>query len=170
LNGISTDGIPGAKPGTYFRFPYIVAAPRVGMAWNVSGDGKTAIRASAGIFYNVPRSTGTGGYSFAGGCPVSCSNQIRWATFADISAVASGGGQALVQTPVNVNVGGYNQPLAKSYNANVAFQRDIGFNTVAEIAYVGNFVFESGRTVDINRLPVYVYGNPANLVNNAPLN
>ena len=68
------DGIPGAKTGTYFKFPYLVAAPRFGMAWNVTGDGKTAIRASAGIFYNFPRSTGTGGYSFAGGCPVSCSN------------------------------------------------------------------------------------------------
>ena len=71
---------------------------------------------------------------------------------------------------MNVNVGGYDQPLAKSYNGNVAFQRDIGFNTTAEIAWVGNYQYEGGRTVDINRLPLYVYGNPANLVNNAPLN
>jgi hypothetical protein len=171
INGVSTDGIPGAKAGTYFRFPFLVAAPRVGMAWNVTGDGKTALRASWGIFYNFPRSTGTGGYNFAGGCPVSCSNQIRWATFDDIAAVASGSSAVqLVQSPVNVNVGGYDQPLAKSYNMNVAFQRDIGFNTVAEIAYVGNYAYESGRTVDINRLPLNVYGDPANLVNNAPLN
>ena len=171
INGVSTDGISGAKAGTYFKFPWLVAAPRVGLAWNVTGDGKTALRSSWGIFYNFPRSTGTGGYNFAGGCPVSCSNQIRWATFDDISAVASGSGTVqLVQSPVNVNVGGYDQPLAKSYNMNVAFQRDIGFNTVAEIAYVGNFAYESGRTVDINRLPLYVYGNPDNLVNNAPLN
>jgi hypothetical protein len=171
INGVSTDGIPGAKPGTYFKFPYLVAAPRLGFAWNVTGDGRTAIRASAGIFYNFPRSTGTGGYSFAGGCPVSCSNQIRWGTFDDIAAVASGSSTAqLVQSPVNVNVGGFNQRLAKSYNTNVAFQRDIGFNTVAEIAYVGNFQYEGGRTVDINRLPLYVYGNSANLVNNAPVN
>src|SRR6185369_14283224 len=111
-----------------------------------------------------------GGYNFAGGCPVSCSNQIRWATFDDIAAVASGSSAVqLVQSPVNVNVGGYDQPLAKSYNMNVAFQRDIGFNTVAEIAYVGNFAYESGRTVDVNRLPLYVYGDPKNLVNNAPV-
>jgi len=166
INGVSTDGISGAKPGTYFTFPYFVAAPRVGMAWNVTGDGKTAIRASAGIFYNFPRSTGTGGYSFAGGCPVSCSNQLRWSTFDDIAAFASGSSTVqLVQTPVNVNVGDFKQPLAKSYNVNVAFQRDIGFNTVAEVAYVGNFAYEGGRTVDVNRLPLYVYGNAANLVN-----
>jgi hypothetical protein len=170
INGVSTDGIAGAKPGTYFRFPYLVAAPRVGIAWNVTGDGKTAIRASTGIFYNFPRSTGTGGYSFAGGCPVSCSNQIRWATFDDIRAAAAGGGPAFVLTPVGVNVGGFNQPLAKSYNGNVAFQRDIGFSTTAEIAWVGNYQFDGGRTVDINRLPLYVFGNTANLVNNAPIN
>jgi hypothetical protein len=75
-----------------------------------------------------------------------------------------------VQNPVNVTVGGYKQPLAKSQNVNIAFQRDIGFSTVAEIAYVGNFTLNHGRTVDINRLPLYVYADPANLVNNAPLN
>jgi len=169
-NGISTDGISGGKDGTYFRFPYLVAAPRFGFAWNVTGDGKTALRASTGIFYNFPRSTGTGGYNFAGGCPVSCSNSIRYATFADVAAAGSGGGPALLQTPQNTFVGGYDQPLAKSYNGNVAFQRDIGFHTTAEIAWVGNYQYEGGRTVDINRLPLYVYGNPANLVNNGSLN
>lgn len=171
INGVSTDGIAGAKAGTYFRFPYLVAAPRIGMAWNVTGDGKTAIRSSAGIFYNFPRSTGTGGYAFAGGCPVSCTNQIRWATFDDIAAAAKGSGTTqFVQSPVNVNVGDFRQPLSKSYQVNVAFQREIGFSTVAEIAYVGNFQYESGRTVDINRLPLYVYGNPVNLVNNTAIN
>ena len=107
-----------------------------------------------GIFYNFPRSTGTGGYSFAGGCPVSCSNSIRYATFDAVAAAGSGGGPALLQTPQNTNVAGYDQPLAKSYNGNVAFQRDIGFHTTAEIAWVGNYQYEGGRTVDINRLPL----------------
>jgi hypothetical protein len=35
---------------------------------------------------------------------------------------------------------------------------------------VGNFQYEAGRTVDINRLPIYVYANPANLVNNTAVN
>ena len=35
-------------------------APRAGFAWNVFGDGKTALRGSWGIFYNFPRSTRTG--------------------------------------------------------------------------------------------------------------
>ena len=171
INGIRTGGIPGRKPGTYFTFPYFKLAPRGGFAWNMFGDGKTALRASAGIFYNFPRSTNVGGYTgFAQAqCPIACSNQIRWATFDDV-ANASGLGTRFVQNPVNVNVGGYEQDLAKAYNVNVAFQKDIGFNTVAEIAYVGNFLREAGRLVDLNQLPVFAYGDPNNLVNNAPVN
>ena len=169
INGITTGGIPGRKPGTYFTFPYFVYAPRAGFAWNMFGDGKTALRGSWGIFYNFPRSgTGDGGWRvpFSGGCPISCARQLRWATFNDItSATASN----LIENPVNVNIGGYEQPLAKSHNVNIAFQRDVGFSTVAEIAYVGNFT-RTTATVDINRLPLYVFGNPNNLVNNAPLN
>ena len=109
---------------------------------------------------------GDGGYPFSGGCPVSCTRQIRWARFGDITAATP---PNLIENPVNVTVGGYEQPLSKSHNVNIAFQRDIGFNTVAEIAYVGNYTWNHGRFVDDNRLPLYVYGNPANLVNNAPV-
>jgi hypothetical protein len=35
---------------------------------------------------------------------------------------------------------------------------------------VGNFSRNQGRQVDVNRLPLYVWGNPNNLVNNAPIN
>ena len=136
------------------------------MAWNMTGDGKTALRASWGIFYNFPRSTGDGGYPFSGGCPVSCTRQIRWARFGDIQAATPSN---LIENPVNVTVGGYEQPLSKSHNINVAFQRDIGFNTVAEIAWVGNYTWNHGRFVDDNRLPLYVYADPNNLVNNAPV-
>jgi hypothetical protein len=167
LNGISTGGIEGRKPGTYFTFPYFTYAPRAGFAWNVFGDGKTAIRGSWGIFYNFPRSTGDGGYPFSGGCPVSCTDQIRWGTFDSITAAT---GANLVQNPVNVNVAGWEQPLDKSQNFNIAFQRDIGFKTTAEIAYVGNFTKSAGRLIDANRLPVNVYGNPNNLVNNNAVN
>jgi hypothetical protein len=75
-----------------------------------------------------------------------------------------------VETPTNTNVGGFGVPLGHSYNANVAFQRDIGFNTVAEVAWVGNYGWNSGRQIDQNRLPLNVYGDANNLFNGAAAN
>ena len=42
----------GKKDGWYYDMPVCPGGPRVGFAWDVFGDGKTAIRASAGVFYN----------------------------------------------------------------------------------------------------------------------
>ena len=167
-NGIVSGGMPGEKTGTYFKFPFVVAAPRLGFAWNVTGDGKTALRASTGVFWNFPASSqgaGAVGYNaFVGGPPVAYSRVIRYGTFDDISQAAALGTR-FVESPASPTIGGYDAPLGKSYNANVAFQRDIGFSTVAEVAYVGNWIRDAGRFVDVNRLPLYVYGNVANLFN-----
>ena len=132
----------------------------------MTGDGKTALRASTGVFYNFAASSSGQGfsYAYAGGCPVSCTRTVRFGKFEDIANAATQGIN-FIETPINATVGGFEAPLGHSYNANVAFQRDIGFNTVAEIAWVGNYVWSPGRTVDENRLPLYVYGNVNNLFN-----
>ena len=68
-----------------------------------------------------------------------------------------------VETPINV-AGRRRRArsLEKSYNVNVAYQRDIGFSTTAEVAYVGSFTYTGGRTEDINRPVnnVYLLGGP----------
>ena len=165
VNGTRAQGLPGKKPGTYYEHPNLVVSPRVGFAWDLIGDGKSALRASAGIFYNFPRG---GINAFIGGPPVSFNRVVRWASIDDISNLAAQGIQ-FVESPIGGTFAGGERPLARSLNVNVAYQRDIGFNTVVEGAWVGNFTDSDGRTVDQNRLPLYVYGNPNNLMNNAPL-
>jgi hypothetical protein len=63
--GLSYPGDPGyPKPGPNFR-KWWLFAPRVGLAWDVQGDGRTSVRASYGIAYDFSGSISFGGSSSA---------------------------------------------------------------------------------------------------------
>ena len=61
----------------------------------------------------------------------------------------------------------YGLPIA--YETNVSFQRDIGFSTVVEVAYVGNFIRNDYRTQALEPLPLYVYADPKYQFNGAEI-
>jgi len=52
--GVFFDGDPGfpGAAGTYTQWTNF--APRLGLAWDVTGDGRTSLRASGGMFYDFP--------------------------------------------------------------------------------------------------------------------
>jgi hypothetical protein len=178
-NGMFAGGVPGMDPGWYYQMPAISWAPRVGMAWDVFGDGKTALRAATGIFYNfINRSQ----YIWTGGPLISSSRIIRNAEIADIAAFGAAGTQ-FADSPQTGNLpDGYQIPLygqslkpqklepEKNYQANIAFQREIGFQTTAEIAWVGNFGRHFWRIKNGNNIPINAYANPANLFNGEAIN
>jgi hypothetical protein len=171
INGMVMNGYPGNKPGEYFDYTPFVAAPRVGIAWDVRGDGKQAIRASTGIFFAVP-TRGFGGdgweaYYQAPKPPAAYNRVVRWATFADIAEFAAGN-RAYVENPFGSLVAGNERrSLEKSYNVNLTYQRDIGFGTTAEVAYVGNFTYSPGRGQDVNRPlnNLYLLSDPSRMFN-----
>ena len=49
---LRTIDAPGDLRGRFYRPDYNNFAPRLGIAWDVLGDGKTVLRAGAGIFYD----------------------------------------------------------------------------------------------------------------------
>ena len=126
------------------------------------------------MFYNfVNRST----YGFSGGALVSRSRQITNSTLNDLSAVAASGN--FVESPQNTRIPfGFGLPIhgaslgegelepERNYHINLAFQRDIGFNTVAEVAYVSNIGRKYWRSKSVNNIPINAYANPVNLFNN----
>jgi hypothetical protein len=177
-NGMFAGGLPGEKSGWYYNMPALSWGPRAGVAWDVFGDGKTAIRASGGIFYNfINRSQ----YLYGGGPLIARDKVVRNATIDDVTAFARAGTQ-FAESPQTANLpGGF--PLIlhgnqspqgklepeKNYQANIAFQRDIGFNTVAEVAWVGNFGRHFWQIKTANNIPINAYGTPANLFRNEPI-
>jgi hypothetical protein len=165
INGMVADGTPGLRPGEYWKYPALVAAPRVGFAWDINGDGKQALRASSGVFYAIPQRENWENY--VGAPPAAFTRVVQWATLGDIQNFANSN-LSFVETPVSAEYsGGEKRSLEKSYNVNVTYQRDIGFNTTAEVAYVGAFTYGAGRTLDINR-PVnnlYLLADPSRMFN-----
>jgi hypothetical protein len=178
-NGLAhhpTNPVSGKKDGWYYDLPMFSWAPRAGFAWDVLGDGKTAIRASGGIFYNFV----AGMYPFNGGPLISRVTVIRNSTIPEITSYA--GSTQLPEDPQQtalpdgfpLTLHGQTIPVGKlepekNYQANVAFQRDIGFNTVAEVAYVTNIGRKFRRTKTTNNVPINAYASPANLFNNEPM-
>ena len=94
-NGMFRGGLPGKKAGWYYDMPYFSYGPRVGFAWDLTGDGKTAIRAAGGIFYNF---LNQGQYAFDGGPLITQDKIIRAASIDDVAAFGQAGTQ-FAETP-----------------------------------------------------------------------
>ena len=193
-NGMWRNGLPhhptnpdtGKKDGWYYDMPYLSWGPRVGFAWDMFGDGKTALRASTGVFYNfINRSQ----YGHGGGALISRTRTVRHDSIDSVTELAAAGTE-FAESPQGSRLL-YGQPITlygnqipqgdfepeKNYQANIAFQRDIGFNTVAEVAWVTNIGRHFWRSKSTNNIPlvqadgsvVYPYANPANLFRNEPI-
>lgn len=118
-------------------------APRLGFAWDVNGDGKTSVRASAGLGYDYPNAQFHLWTSIIP--PFGSSTTLNNPSFDDPwSAVAAGNPfprQFTSTTPFVVN-GNYtvmsNIDPAQAQNWNVAIQRQFGNDWLVSASYLGS--------------------------------
>ena len=128
----------------------LLVDPRFGLAWDPLGNGKMAVRASFGVFHQ-----GTGGAAIQGGGPsYKFPQTIR---YTDMNSYFVGVGPT---SPANIGSttspggfwkDGWKQPL--TYNYTLAIQKDLGWNTVLDVAYVGNNTHHIVQTRNMNILP-----------------
>ena len=171
-NNVRSTVFPAAPRGETFRgdagVPYdgtdpesLNWAPRIGFAWDLTGDGRTSLRGGGGMFYDQHRDgeSGNGGVNAA---PWSIRLAVTRPSgpFSDpyrgrndfdlIKDSTIGTTAAPFPTPVLIETldSTYKTPL--TYNYNVTFERELMPALMARVAYVGSRSVNGRRTVQLN--------------------
>lgn len=105
-------------------------APRLGFAWDVSGDGRTAVRGGAGLYHDTDGTFNSAFGIAAFSPPFAATNTINNPTFPRPPA---GGTVARTARTLDYNV---RQPYGATFNVNV--QREIKGNIVVTAGYAGS--------------------------------
>jgi hypothetical protein len=107
----------------------VLPAPRIGFAWDVAGDGRTAVRGGFGVFYDRYQDD-----EVLRGIEQPPLLESRTTNYTTIDALFSA---PLTQTPQAVrSLTKFKTPVV--YNWSIGVQRTLPFNLVGDIAYVGN--------------------------------
>jgi hypothetical protein len=164
--GLLYPGDPGyPTPGPNYR-KWLQLAPRLGFAWDVTGDGRTSIRAAYGLAYDFSGSISFGGSSSAP--PWGFGTTVQGVDFADPWRDYPGGNPhpyvRLSKWPTfsqyyfvhDLNA---SQPTVQTWN--LSLQRQLPASFLVTTSYLGNQVTHLWVEGNVNRA-VFFPGAPVN--------
>ncbi|MBZ5622991.1 MAG: carboxypeptidase-like regulatory domain-containing protein [Acidobacteriia bacterium] len=151
-----SDGKNPNLPLKMYTHDAIIPAVRLGVAWDVFGDGKTAIRVGFGQFANLTDS------HFAqlasGNPPVTLNRTVYYSSVDKIPSLASSAGITPIAPQATIG----KQPVEQNYNGTFMIQQKVPFGTVVEASYVFNLSKHTWVTHQLNPVAPYSEYNPAN--------
>ncbi len=164
-NGVVVSGTQGF-PNALVYGNGIIYAPRLGIAWDPKGDGKTAFRMGGGVFYNTRADAGSLGN-------LSQNPPLIFNPTAYYGYVSQAFNSTGLLSPTSFNrILDPNGKTVTSYHASFGIQRSLGWATVLDAAYVGTFGRHLGEQVQLNNVPYGAQFLPQNQnpQTNTPLN
>ena len=154
--GLLYPGDPGV-PGGVIPTDKTAFAPRVGLAWDPTGDGHWLISSAYGIFYE-PYYTGVGGplQDPISAPPYLQTPQVNLPNFSNPFGATNPFGPSFSQ-PMTLLVLNSRLPLPYAQDWNLNVQRSFGADWLFQIGYVGTTGVKLPRFIEGNP-PVYVPG------------
>jgi hypothetical protein len=141
LNGLFLSGNGIAK--TTYVWPQIAAAPRFGVAYDITGEQRFVARGGAGLFYDRP--AGNSIYAQVQNPPTIRNITLRYST---LQSLGSGG--LATEAPPTLTVYQYNSNLPSTWQWNGGIQMVLPGAIAMDVEYTGERAFNIVENVDIN--------------------
>jgi len=131
----------------YYDGKAVQVMPRFGFAYDIFGDGKTAVRGGFGITKEtMPTYGGSSGRTIFN-APSQLNPQVFYGSMDTLLQSGS------VLFPSNSGAFERNFKVPSMYNYSFGIQRDIGLQSVVDVSYVGNVARHLLQNVNLNTLP-----------------
>ncbi|MCC7174579.1 MAG: carboxypeptidase regulatory-like domain-containing protein [Bryobacterales bacterium] len=159
LNGIQRAGEGIAK--TNYVWPRLVVGPRIGFAYDLTGNSNWVFRGGLGLFYDRP--DGNTVFSTPNNPPIATSQNL----FNGELATLGQGGMSLQPTPTMYTFQ-YNAKVPSSWQWQAGVQKSLPLAMVGDVTYVGNHgynrmgAFQGGGRQLLNAVDIGAAYLPAN--------
>jgi hypothetical protein len=165
--GVGSDAPGAVSVGTpewhgLYNGKGVLPAPRVGFAWDVFGNGKTAVRGGFGMFYSPRTYAGTVYGSIINPPAIFYPTQY----YGNVSTYASSTG---LLGPSSMDFPEPDAGLPHTEQWSLGFQQEIGFKTVLGASYVGNTAHDLDYDINLDEVPYGAEFLPQNQFDGAPL-
>jgi hypothetical protein len=164
-NGGYTYGLNGVSAECPYQMSFMpIPAPRFGFAYDVFGNGKTAIRGGFGVYYN--RLDGNEVYSMMGNGPQQYTATVYNGAVGSVTNGAGNensivAGQGFIGPVGHTWMSGH-VPWDSVRNGTIGIQQNIGYGTVLDVSGLLNMGHDEITTEQINPIPQGSDWNPNN--------